>query len=350
MASNGISSWSTTAANNVLANTGVNWDEGQAPSTVNDSARQILADLATWYGNFGPSLLENFSFTCSVGSSALTIALKRRDGSDPSTDQPVRIAFRNVTAGTGDYSILKVTAATSLVVSSGSTLGMTSAVLARLWIVGFNDAGTFRLGIYNPVGSASIIAPNDDQLNSSTAEGGAGGADSAQTYYTGSAVSAKAMRILGYIECTEATAGTWATAPSKIQLYGPGILLPQTVYWNFASGDTSLSNTGSFFDGPSVAQPTSGIWDVTATITLTDSTGAANFQVKINDGTTVFSSGAIRSAAASGAQSITVSAIVTNPAGNLRISAKDSSSTSGSILFNSSGSSKDSFIIAKRIG
>jgi hypothetical protein len=42
----GIKSWSRTAANNVLANIGYTWDEGQAPSTVNDSARQTLADVA----------------------------------------------------------------------------------------------------------------------------------------------------------------------------------------------------------------------------------------------------------------------------------------------------------------
>ena len=42
----GIKSWSRTAANNVLANIGYTWDENQAPSTVNDSARQTLADVA----------------------------------------------------------------------------------------------------------------------------------------------------------------------------------------------------------------------------------------------------------------------------------------------------------------
>lgn len=43
-----ISDWSTTAANNATAAPGINWAEGQAPSTVNDSARQMMADVATW--------------------------------------------------------------------------------------------------------------------------------------------------------------------------------------------------------------------------------------------------------------------------------------------------------------
>lgn len=45
--------WSTTAANNATAATNINWQEGQAPSTVNDSARQMMADVAAWFQNGG---------------------------------------------------------------------------------------------------------------------------------------------------------------------------------------------------------------------------------------------------------------------------------------------------------
>ena len=40
----GINSYSTTAASNVQANTGINWDEGMSPAAVNNSARQNMAD------------------------------------------------------------------------------------------------------------------------------------------------------------------------------------------------------------------------------------------------------------------------------------------------------------------
>src|SRR5260221_7787352 len=43
----GIKSCSVTPANNVLANTGFTMDEGQAPSTLNDSIRQAMADIRT---------------------------------------------------------------------------------------------------------------------------------------------------------------------------------------------------------------------------------------------------------------------------------------------------------------
>lgn len=44
----GIVSWSQTAASNATADSNVNWAEGQAPSSVNDSARAMMASVAKW--------------------------------------------------------------------------------------------------------------------------------------------------------------------------------------------------------------------------------------------------------------------------------------------------------------
>ena len=38
--------WSQTAANNATADSSVNWQEGQAPSSVNDSGRAMMASIA----------------------------------------------------------------------------------------------------------------------------------------------------------------------------------------------------------------------------------------------------------------------------------------------------------------
>lgn len=155
----------------------------------------------------------NLGLVASVGSSALTIAVKGIDGNDPSATNPVTIPFRNVTAATGTPTYLTLTAALSLTVSSGSTLGMTSAVASTLIIVIFNDGGTARLGIVNP-----LQLPFAEGIASSTAEGGAGAADTAGVIYTGTAVTSKAMTVIGYATATEATAGTWATAPATLQI------------------------------------------------------------------------------------------------------------------------------------
>ncbi|MEH2532724.1 hypothetical protein V1277_000894 [Bradyrhizobium sp. AZCC 1588] len=38
--------WSQTAANNATADPSINWQEGQSPSSVNDSARAMMASIA----------------------------------------------------------------------------------------------------------------------------------------------------------------------------------------------------------------------------------------------------------------------------------------------------------------
>jgi hypothetical protein len=169
--------------------------------------------------------IYNIGLTASVGASALTVALKDAEGNDPSASSPVIIPFRNVTAATGTPSYLTITAATSIVISSGSTMGTTSGSINRLWVVGFNDGGTFRLGLVNCLSDTSIMALRDG-IYSSTAEGGAGAADSAHVIYTGTAVTSKAMVVLGYVESTQATAGTWATTPSLLKVRMLGDPLP----------------------------------------------------------------------------------------------------------------------------
>lgn len=114
--------------------------------------------------------------------------------------------------------------------------------------------------------------------------------------------------------------------------------------------DVSLNNTGSYFDGPSVAQGTSGTWFVSGSVTLVDTAGAATMNVKLWDGTTVVASSSINLISANARQCVALSGVITSPAGNLRISVNDATSTSGIIRFNSSANSKDSTITAARIG
>ena len=171
-------------------------------------------------------LIDNLEISASRAAGAETIALKTAAGTDPSGADKIRLGFRDSTAGTGAYSVLEITAATSIVISSGSTLGATSATAFRIWLVGFNDAGTFRLGVIKCALTDGVYGLQDNVLESSTAEGGAGAADSSGVIYTGTAVTSKAMRVLGYLEYTLTTAGTWDAAPSLAQLYSHGDRLP----------------------------------------------------------------------------------------------------------------------------
>jgi hypothetical protein len=187
----------------------------------------------------------------SNSSNAVTYSLKTLAGNDPSSADPVLVCFRNSTAGNGNYVYRVVTAALSLTISAGSTLGTSNATACRVWIVLFDDAGTVRMGAINCLSGANIYPLGRHPRVSSTAEGGAGAADSAQVFYTGTAVTTKGYVILAYCnyESGLSTAGNWNVSPDTIQLFGRGIPLPgeiiqtqRTATGTVATGSTAVPN------------------------------------------------------------------------------------------------------------
>lgn len=112
--------------------------------------------------------------------------------------------------------------------------------------------------------------------------------------------------------------------------------------------DVLLNNTANFFDGPSVAQGTVGTWWVSGHVTVYDSAGAAQILVKLWDGTSVISEAAINLTAAGLSHVVHLSGFITSPAGNLKLSVRDTTSTSGVLLFNP-GNSKGCTLTAMRI-
>jgi hypothetical protein len=110
---------------------------------------------------------------------------------------------------------------------------------------------------------------------------------------------------------------------------------------NAISSNVSLNNTSSYFDGPSMAQGSTGTWFASGTVTLQTAAGAgADFmRCKLWDGTTIIQSSATAAVAGNGNVSLSLSGILTSPAGNIKISCRDQSSTSGSMQSNVDGSS-----------
>ena len=105
----GVKSYSTTAASNTNANTGVNFDENQAPSTVNDSARQLMADVRSFYEttewrDWGhtPTRTGNTTFTVPTNQTSVYTANRPIRCTDSSTlyGYVVSSAFSSVTTVT----------------------------------------------------------------------------------------------------------------------------------------------------------------------------------------------------------------------------------------------------------
>lgn len=135
-----------------------------------------------------------------VASSALTI-----------TSAEVSLAFRSATLGSGVVATITGTPA-DLVVPSTATLGTTSAVLSKLMVLALNNAGTIELAVVNNAGGNNL---DETTLISTTAI--AGGSNTNNIIYSTTARTSVPFRVLGYVESTQSTAGTWATAPSTIQ-------------------------------------------------------------------------------------------------------------------------------------
>jgi hypothetical protein len=153
---------------------------------------------------------------------------------------------------------------------------------------------------------------------------------------------------------TAITVGTTSivSGTSGYQLYNNGGVLGNYARAPITAAlgaNVNLSSSGTYFDGPSIAQGSSGTWFVTGSVTLNDTAAAGGFDCTLNDGTTTIASASANTAASNLRNSISLSGYITSPAGNLRISCRGRSSTTGVIEFNRSSSSKDSTITAFRI-
>ena len=125
------------------------------------------------------------------------------------------LAFRSTTLNSGTVSNIPVNSPLSLTVPSGATLGTVSAVQTRLVLLALNNAGTVQLGVINIAGSGNL-----DETNLVSTIAISSGATANNVIYSASALTNVAYRVLGFIDITEATAGTWATAPTVVQGVG----------------------------------------------------------------------------------------------------------------------------------
>ena len=140
---------------------------------------------------------------------------------------------------------------------------------------------------------------------------------------------------------------TGAAATKKIT---PVNLLNFSPITNSLSGTVALNNTGAYFTGPTVAQGTAGTWFASGTVCVIDGNGAADYNVKLWDGTTVIASASATGSAVNVKTVIALSGYIASPAGNIRISVNNATSTNSLIIADSSGNGKDSTLTAIRVG
>jgi hypothetical protein len=221
----------------------------------------------------------------SVASNALTIGAGA-----------LTLGFRSTTLTSGTITTV-IGTPPNLVVPSGATLGTTSAVASSLAVIALNNAGTIELGVINTSGGISL---DETGLISTTAI--SAGSSSATVVYSTTARTGVAYRVIGFINSTQATAGTWATTPSLIQGAGGQSLVRATPLQSMVRVNTSngygstntvirrfttvVTNQGSditYADsatlGGSFTINTNGIYAISYTENYS---GAASFCITIN--------------------------------------------------------------------
>lgn len=236
--------------------------------------------------------VSNLGLAASVSANALTISLKTKAGTDPTGSDIVKIGFRNSTSTTGTYNQRTVTSALSLTISSGSTLGHESAKTEYIFVYAIDNTGTVELAV-----SSSLY--DEGSVVSTTAEGGAGEADSRNLIYSATARSNVPVRLIGRLKSNQTTAGTWATAISEISLLPFEYFYTDDIWLTGGSGHgstanrirrfttiqrnwgTSMTLTQDSTNGDKITINRTGVYH----ITYADSASAtANFGIGLNTG------------------------------------------------------------------
>jgi hypothetical protein len=189
----------------------------------------------------------NLQLAAAVSGNNLTVTVLGVNGSNPSSTNPVLVNFRSTTLNNGSNGIVygQITSALSFQVTSGNTMGCTTAVVCRLWVTLIcrtESAGTctdIRLGVSDQSTTTQVFPLAEDVLQT-TGAGTSGGGTAGVIQANIASMTGVAIRIAGYVEVTWHTGTGWDTTPSKVQVFGPGVHKPgdvvQLVYAQTASG------------------------------------------------------------------------------------------------------------------
>ena len=243
-----LKDWSTTPATNATAGL-VNWAEGQAPSTVNNSARQMMADVAVYMTD--PQFYDHGLTPTYVSGTSLTLV-----GDQTAAYSVGRRVKATVTAGTV-YGVIATSVYTTL---TTLTVTMDSGAL---------DSGlsVVSLSILTP---ANVSIPQNIKLTNSitgNADGTASNLSGTPTVPNGTSATTQTsgdnstkLATTAYVDAGVATPGevrqtfrttapsTWyllpnaaQTAVSRVGTYANISALMATLGYPFGAGDGSTT-------------------------------------------------------------------------------------------------------------
>lgn len=157
------------------------------------------------------------------------------------------LPFRDPTLTSGDEIWQNIPAGLTITVPNGATLGTSNGVPSRVWVFVARNNGVPVLGVALGSTSSAIFPIASFELGQNTASAISAAADSAGVLYTASSITNDVVRIVGYVEFAtgQATAGTWASSPSKVQPMQAGTPKPGTVLQTVVATLTSQATAST---------------------------------------------------------------------------------------------------------
>lgn len=207
--------------------------------------------------------------SASVAANALTCTLN-----------PTSLDFRSLTLTDGTVVTQTIASPLSLTVPNTATLGTVNAIAARLAVVALYNTGgaNTKIGIINLSGGINL-----DETTMLASSALSASSTAANVCYSFGGSAAGPFRVVGFVDITEATAGTWATAPTLVQGYGGQALAAMS---SIGYGQTWQNVAGSRAVGTTYYNTTGR--PIAVSVTLTQST--VSYQTATVGGTVLKSS------------------------------------------------------------
>lgn len=147
--------------------------------------------------------IKSFTAVANIPANGVTITLP-----------PGSLQFRSTDLTSGEVVTRTNTASSSLVISSGSTLGAVDNKPSRIAVLAVDNGSGFSVAAVNAYDSDLNL--DETGLITTEAEGGAGGADGAWTIYSTSVLTNRPYRVIGFYDETQTTAGTHSAALTQV--------------------------------------------------------------------------------------------------------------------------------------
>jgi hypothetical protein len=209
---------------------------------------------------------KNLSFTATVaaGSKAIVLTLLGEDGNAPSATNKPSIKYRATTLTDTKPVTVDSTAATTLTIPNGATLGFTANETGRFYVFSANNAGVNAI----TVARTADIWPESNLVTTVAIDAAS---DLATAMYSTDQLTLKACRCIGYVEATTgATPGEWPdNAIKKCVIMHNGVKRTGDVVQTVITETASSTNCATGTVYTTAPQITQGTEVMTADITPT---------------------------------------------------------------------------------